>query len=139
MGFGLSLVLAGILGKFIGATVGCKTNGYTMKDSVRCGMAMTVRAEVCLVSAQKGIDAGIVDPKIQVFLMVLIMATSFVVPLLLKASYKNEDPQDTPKASPAQAQLVLDRVDVYKATHGVLEDEEDLPDLSSRYGPNDYY
>ncbi len=139
MGFGLTLVLAGILGKFIGATVGCKTNGYTMKDSVRCGMAMTVRAEVCLVSAQKGIDAGIVDPKIQVFLMVLIMATSFVVPLLLKASYKNEDPADTPKASPAQAQLVLDRVDVYKATHGVLEDEDDLPDLSSRYGPNDYY
>ncbi len=138
MGFGLCLVLAGILGKFIGASTGCKVCGYSTKDAVRCGMAMTVRAEVCLVSAQKGIDAGIVDPKIQVFLMVLIMVTSFVVPLLLKASYKNEALEDTPKASPSQAQLILDRVEVYKHTHDVLN-EEDYPDIDDRYGPNDYY
>ena len=140
LGFGLCLVLAGILGKFIGASVGCITNGYSMKDSLRCGAAMTVRAEVCLVSAQKGIDAGIVDQKVQIFLMVLIMLTSFTVPLILKASYKNEKPEDTPKASPKTAQLILDKVEVYNKTHGVLEDNgENYPDIDNRYEPNDYY
>ena len=51
---------------------------------------MVVRAEVCLVSAQKGIDAGLINPNIQIFLIILIITTSFVVPLILKAAYKKD-------------------------------------------------
>ena len=51
---------------------------------------MIVRAEVCLVSAQKGIDAGLINPNIQIFLIILIISTSFVVPLILKAVYKKD-------------------------------------------------
>lgn len=89
-GVGMCLVVAAILGKFIGASFGSRITGNTTKDSLRCGAAMTVRAEVCLVSASKGIDAGLVDSKIQIFLIILIIVTSFTVPLILKASYKKE-------------------------------------------------
>lgn len=51
---------------------------------------MCVRAEVCLVSAQKGIDAGLVDGRIKIFLIILIVASSIVVPLILKAAYKKD-------------------------------------------------
>ena len=47
-------------------------------------------AEVCLICAQKGIDAGIISASIQPFILVLILATSFITPVILKATYKKE-------------------------------------------------
>ena len=92
--FGVLFILAGIAGKFLGCGTAAKMCKYNVKDSVRCGLGMMVRAEVCLISAQKGIDAGIISPSIQPFILVLILITSFSTPMLLKLSYKNEIPED---------------------------------------------
>ncbi len=92
--FGVLFILAGIAGKLLGCGTAAKMCKYSMKDSVRCGLGMMVRAEVCLISAQKGIDAGIISPSIQPFILVLILITSFSTPMLLKLSYKNEIPED---------------------------------------------
>ena len=54
-GFGFVFILCAVAGKFIGASVGAKVTGNGWKDSLCCGASMCVRAEVCLVSAQKGI------------------------------------------------------------------------------------
>ncbi len=89
-GFGFVFILCAIAGKFIGASVGAKVTGNTWKDSLCCGASMCVRAEVCLVSAQKGIDAGLVDGRIKIFLIILIVASSIIVPLILKAAYKKD-------------------------------------------------
>ena len=87
---GVCYIGAGILGKLLGTALGAKITGYSTKDSFRAGIGMCARAEVCLVSAQKGIDAGMIDQKVQLYLIFLIIITSFAVPLLLKLSYKNE-------------------------------------------------
>ncbi|MCR4898059.1 MAG: cation:proton antiporter [Acholeplasmatales bacterium] len=87
---GVCYVSAGILGKLLGTALGAKITGYSTKDSFRAGIGMCARAEVCLVSAQKGIDAGMIDQKVQLYLIFLIIITSFAVPLLLKLSYKKE-------------------------------------------------
>jgi len=87
---GVCYIGAGILGKLLGTAFGAKITGYSTKDSFRAGIGMCARAEVCLVSAQKGIDAGMIDQKVQLYLIFLIIITSFAVPLLLKLSYKNE-------------------------------------------------
>ena len=92
--FGLLFILAGIVGKLFGCGFGAKISRYSFKDSLRCGLGMMVRAEVCLISAQKGIDAGIISGSIQPFILVLILLTSFLTPILLKATYKNEVHQD---------------------------------------------
>ena len=92
--FGALFILAGILGKFIGCGTAAKMCKFSFKDSVRCGLGMMVRAEVCLISAQKGIDAGIISSSIQPFILVLILITSFATPVLLKISYKNEIPEN---------------------------------------------
>lgn len=91
VGFGLSFVAVGILGKLIGCGAGAKLSRFSWKDSFRCGLGMMCRAEVCLICANKGINAGLIDSSIQPFLLILIMVTSFVTPLLLKWSYKNEE------------------------------------------------
>ncbi len=92
--FGLLFVLAGIAGKLFGCGLGAKISKYSFKDSFRCGIGMMVRAEVCLISAQKGIDAGIISSSIQPFILVLILLTSFLTPIILKATYKNEVHED---------------------------------------------
>lgn len=88
--FGIVFIFAGILGKFLGCGFGAKITKNSTKDSIRCGIGMMCRAEVCLISAQKGIDAGIISASIQPFILILILITSFLTPLLLKLSYKNE-------------------------------------------------
>lgn len=92
--FGVLFILAGISGKLFGCGVGAKLCRYSFKDSLRCGIGMMCRAEVCLICAQKGIDAGIIDASIQPFILVLILLTSFITPILLKQSYKNDIPTD---------------------------------------------
>lgn len=92
--FGILFILAGIAGKLFGCGIGAKICRYSFKDSLRCGIGMMCRAEVCLICAQKGIDAGIIDASIQPFILVLILLTSFITPILLKQSYKNEIPAD---------------------------------------------
>jgi len=83
-------ILAGIAGKVLGCGVGAKICKYNIKDSFRCGIGMMCRAEVCLICAQKGIDNNIVSASIQPFILVLILLTSFITPILLKLSYKND-------------------------------------------------
>lgn len=88
--FGLAFVVAGLLGKLVGCFVGAKISRYNTKDSYRCGLGMMCRAEVCLISAAKGVEAGIIDGRIYPFLLILILVSSFITPILLKQSYKNE-------------------------------------------------
>lgn len=88
--FGILFILAGITGKLVGCGAGARICKYSWKDSLRCGVGMMCRAEVCLICAQKGIDAGIISAEIQPFILILILLTSFVTPVILKQTYKNE-------------------------------------------------
>ena len=88
--FGIVFIIAGMAGKVLGCGFGAKVCKFDIKDSIRCGMGMMCRAEVCLICAQKGIDAGIISASIQPFILVLILITSFVTPVVLKATYKKE-------------------------------------------------
>lgn len=91
IGFGLCFILVGILGKLIGCGLGAKIAGFSFPDSIKCGLGMMCRAEVCLISAEKGITAGLIDSSIQPFILLLIIITSFFTPLFLKMCYKKED------------------------------------------------
>ena len=96
--FGFFYVLAAIVGKLGGCSVASLLCCYEKKDAFRIGCGMMVRAEVVLICTQKGIDAGLVDPTVYPFVFVIIMVTSILAPILLKASYKSENPplSDTP-------------------------------------------
>ena len=51
-------------------------------------------AEVVIVTAQKGVDAGLVSPLIMPFTIGLILVSTFTTPVFLKLLYKNEPPED---------------------------------------------
>lgn len=92
IGFGCCYILAGLLGKVLGCGIGAKITGNHLKDSIRIGIGMMARAEVALICANKGIDAGLVDSGMSTFIVIMIIVSSFVTPLILKLTYKNENP-----------------------------------------------
>lgn len=92
IGFGCYYILAGLLGKVLGCGIGAKITGNHLKDSIRIGIGMMARAEVALICANKGIDAGLVDSGMSTFIVIMIIVSSFVTPLILKLTYKNENP-----------------------------------------------
>lgn len=92
IGFGCCYILAGLLGKVLGCGIGAKIIGNHLKDSIRIGIGMMARAEVALICANKGIDAGLVDSGMSTFIVIMIIVSSFVTPLILKLTYKNENP-----------------------------------------------
>lgn len=88
--FGGLFILAGILGKVVGcggAAFCCK---FSLRDSLRIGVGMMPRAEVALVCAQKGVDSGMISSSIMPFIVLMIVITSFLTPILLKNSMRQE-------------------------------------------------
>lgn len=90
LGFGVCFILAGIIGKIVGCGLGAKITGFNFKDSTKIGLGMVVRAEVALITVDKGVQAGIINPNITTFVVILIVLTSLLVPIFLKMLYKNE-------------------------------------------------
>ena len=90
VGFGFAFIAVGLVGKVLGCGLGALACKYGVKDSIRVGLGMMVRAEVVLVCTQKGIDSGIVDPNIMPFVLILIIISTLVTPMLLKLSYRKE-------------------------------------------------
>ena len=90
IGFGLCFIFAGLIGKLFGCGIGALLCKYSVMDSFRVGIGMMCRAEVCLICAQKGVDCGLVNPNIMPFIILLIIITSFVVPMILKLTYKKK-------------------------------------------------
>ncbi len=95
LAFGALFILAGMVGKFLGCGAAALACGYQPQDAARVGLGMMARAEVALVTAQKGVEYGVIHSSIMPFVVALILITSFVTPLLLHASYRREVQHDT--------------------------------------------
>ena len=91
IGFGLVWVVAGLLGKVLGAGLGAKITGSKNKDSLIVGIGMMARAEVVIVTAQEGVDSGLVEAGIIPFTLVIILASSFLTPILLRFLSKEKE------------------------------------------------
>ena len=95
LAFGALFILAGMVGKFLGCGAAALACGYQPQGAARVGLGMMARAEVALVTAQKGVEYGVIHSSIMPFVVALILITSFVTPLLLHASYRREVQHDT--------------------------------------------
>lgn len=92
MVFGILWIVAGLLGKVMGAGTGALISKFNFRDSLGIGVGMMARAEVLIVCAQKGVDAGLVDQQIMVHTLALILISSFLTPILLKVIFKGKEP-----------------------------------------------
>jgi Kef-type K+ transport system membrane component KefB len=88
--FGSLFIIAGMLGKLLGCGATALLFHYKPRDAYKVGVGMMARAEVALVTAQKGIEYNIIDSSIMPFIVLLIIITSFVTPVLLQISYRKD-------------------------------------------------
>lgn len=98
--FGLAFVVVGLFSKFSGAAIGGVITKFSRRDSVAIGVGMMARAEVVIVTAQKGADVGLlpITQPIMPFVLLLIIVSSLMTPILLKVVYHHKPKNTTPSA-----------------------------------------
>lgn len=88
--FGIVWILLGLVGKVLGAGLGARISGFKGKEALSIGIGMMARAEVVIVTAQEGVDSGLVEPAIIPFTLGLIIISSFLTPILLRIFAKGD-------------------------------------------------
>ena len=93
--FAAALIGVAVLTKLVGCGVGAKLSGFSNAQALRTGIGMVARGEVALIVADRGIAAGLLAPELLTPIVLLVIFTSVLTPVLLKASYnsKNNDIQ----------------------------------------------
>ncbi|SFD11538.1 cation:proton antiporter [Butyrivibrio sp. YAB3001] len=89
--FSLAFVVVGLLGKVIGCGLVAKILGYNLSDSAKIGVGMMTRGEVALIVAQRGLKAEIIDSRYFTAVILLIVISSILTPIILKAFYTYDD------------------------------------------------
>ena len=82
--FSICYIIVALIAKIIGCGLAAKVCRFDWTDSLRIGVGMMTRGEVALIVAQKGLDAGVLDPVYFASVILLIIISSVVTPVILK-------------------------------------------------------
>jgi Kef-type K+ transport system membrane component KefB len=80
-----------VLCKVLGSGLGARWGGFSSRDSLRLGVGMVSRGEVGLIVATAEPDAGLIDDKIFAVVALMVLATTVLSPVLLRALYPKGD------------------------------------------------
>ena len=86
--FSIFFVIIGLVTKIIGCGGISRLLGYKTGDALRIGIGMMTRGEVALIVTQRGLKAGIIGSEYFTAVILLIIISSLLTPLLLKAAFK---------------------------------------------------
>ena len=100
--FAVTLTLIAIVSKIIGCGFGARLMGFQAYDSLSIGLGMVSRGEVALIVAQKGSQAGLIDPSLFPAIVLVVIVTTLVTPILLKFGMRRQTPANT-EFSPEEA------------------------------------
>ncbi len=89
--FSVVFVIVGLLSKIIGCGFMGRILGYKGKDALKIGVGMMTRGEVALIVTQRGLKTGIIGSEYFTAVILLIVVSSLLTPLLLKALFNGEE------------------------------------------------
>ncbi len=89
--FSIAFVIVGLLGKVIGCGLISKLLRFNNSDSLKIGVGMMTRGEVALIVAQRGLKAEIIDGSYFTAVILLIVISSILTPIILKAIYTADE------------------------------------------------
>ena len=93
--FSLAFVAVGLLSKIIGCGLTARLLGYKGRNALKVGCGMMTRGEVALIVAQRGLKVGMLEPAYFTAVILLIIVSSILTPLLLKALYAKDTIEDS--------------------------------------------
>ena len=88
-------IFAVVLTKIIGCGIGARIMGFHTYDAFSIGLGMVSRGEVALIVAQKGEQAGLIDPHMFPPIVLVVIVTTLVTPILLKLGMSKQTPANT--------------------------------------------
>lgn len=86
--FSIAFVIVAMVGKIIGCGGTARAMGLSDHDSMKIGIGMMTRGEVALITAQKGLSAGIITSRLFTPVILLILCSSIFTPVFLKKEYE---------------------------------------------------
>ena len=86
--FSIAFVAVALLSKIIGCGTASKLCRFKWGDSLKIGVGMMTRGEVALITAQKGLAAGLISSDYFTAVILMILVSSITAPILLKILYK---------------------------------------------------
>ncbi len=98
--FLLTLLFVAIVSKIIGAGLGARLAGFKPREALRVGVGMISRGEVGLIVAGIGVRQQLISSEVFSVVVVLILLTTLITPLLLRAVFPRPTVSPTP-ARPA--------------------------------------
>jgi monovalent cation:proton antiporter-2 (CPA2) family protein len=84
IGLIILLTLVAIVTKLVGAGVGARLTGFSLRSSIGIGSGMVSRGEVALVIAAIGMEAQLLEQQYFTALVIVVILTTLVTPVLLK-------------------------------------------------------
>ncbi len=88
--FSICFVVVAMAAKVIGCGLISKAMRYTTRDSLKIGVGMMARGEVALIVTTKGLNAGIISAEFFTPVILLILVSSIVTPVCLKALFAKD-------------------------------------------------
>ena len=88
--FSIAFVFVACISKIIGCGTTAKLCRFNFNDSLKIGIGMMTRGEVALITAQKGLSAGLITSDYFTAVILMILVSSIVAPVLLKILYKSK-------------------------------------------------
>lgn len=88
--FSIAFVFVALISKIIGCGSVSKLCRFNWNDSLKIGIGMMTRGEVALITAQKGLNAGLITSDYFTAVILMILVSSILAPILLKILYKNK-------------------------------------------------
>lgn len=85
--FSLAFVAVALLTKIIGCSLMALLLRYPPKHALKIGVGMMTRGEVALIVSQKGLAVGLLSPVYFTSVILLIITSSILTPITLKALY----------------------------------------------------
>lgn len=88
--FSILFVLVALIGKVVGCGGSALLLGFNRRDSLKIGIGMMSRGEVALITAQKGLAAGLLTSDFFTAIILLILISSIVTPICLNYVYRKD-------------------------------------------------
>lgn len=100
--FALVITVTAILGKWLGAGIGARLGGLSLRESVQLGAGMVSRGEVGLIVASVGINEGLIGLDEFSAVVAMILITTIVTPPILRSLFGQEKPKTMETTSAAE-------------------------------------
>jgi Kef-type K+ transport system membrane component KefB len=96
------LSLVAIISKVLGSGAGALAGGFTRGEALRLGIGMISRGEVGLIVAQLLVSSGVVPGDIITVAVIMVLVTTLVTPILLRAVFPRKPSADAAEPRPVQ-------------------------------------